>query len=125
MKISADKNFLEFNLENGFRYQERGNMMDTSTEFIRLGFKNFKKLFDLSVLQKQTTNDSVFRNNFKMLSARQLDKNIDSLVKLEDSLSKRLGKTLATHLHYTNIPETTWRNARKDTSSLPPKQTDP
>jgi lipopolysaccharide export system permease protein len=118
MKISADKNYLEFNLENGFRYQERGNMMDTSTEFVRLGFKNFKKLFDLSILQKQTTNDSVFRNNFKMLSSRQLSKNIDSLVKLEDSLSKRLGKTLATQLHYTNIPESTWRNAQKDTSGL-------
>jgi len=53
MKISDDKNFLEFNLQNGFRYQERGNNLDTTTEYIRLGFQQFKKLFDLSVLQKQ------------------------------------------------------------------------
>ena len=79
MSISKDKNFLEFNLENGYRYQERGNATDSATEFIRLGFKEFKKLFDLSVLQKQNTNDSIFKNNQKMLSARQLTKNIDPL----------------------------------------------
>src|SRR5690349_1282910 len=36
MGISANKKFLEFTLYNGYRYQERGNPMDTSTEFIRL-----------------------------------------------------------------------------------------
>ena len=37
MKISDDKKYLEFNLQNGFRYQERGNASDTATEYIRLG----------------------------------------------------------------------------------------
>ncbi|MBS1742187.1 MAG: LptF/LptG family permease [Bacteroidetes bacterium] len=108
MKISDDKNFLEFNLENGYRYQERGNPLDSATEYIRLGFKDFKKLFDLSALQKQTTNDSVFRNNFKMLSSRQLSKNIDSLTKLYDSMYAKLHKGSTTYLHYTNISDRTW-----------------
>ena len=74
MNISDDKQFMEFNLENGCRYQERGFASDSATEYIRLGFTSFKKLFDLSTLRKQTTNDSMYRNNFKMLSVRQLDK---------------------------------------------------
>ena len=100
MTISADKKFLEFNLTNGFRYQENGNGTDSSTEFIRLGFSSFKKLFDLSSLQKQTTNDSVYRNNFKMLSAGQINRSLDSLYKLNDTMTARLHRTIAMTLPY-------------------------
>ena len=47
--------------------------MDTSTEFIILGFKEYKKLFDLSSLQMMNTPDSIFKNDYKMLSIRQLN----------------------------------------------------
>ena len=109
MSISKDKNFLEFNLKNGYRYQESANSGDTSTEYIRLGFKEFKKLFDLSILQKQNTNDSVFKNNFKMLSARQLNKNIDSLSKIDDSLSRNQYASVSSNLHYTNVKDSIWQ----------------
>lgn len=111
MNISEDKNFLEFNLKNGFRYQERGSIADSSTEYIRLGFKEFKKLFDLSILQKSNTSDSVFKNNNKMLSARQLSKNIDSLTVMDDSLNKKIVSGVSRYLHYTNIPDSTWKQA--------------
>ncbi len=113
MEISEDGKYLEFNLENGYRYQERGSIMDSSTEFTRLGFKNFKKLFDLSVLQKQQTNDSVFRNNFKMLSARQLSKNIDSLTKSEEDLVIDFGKKMKNELKYSQLPESLWNKGSK------------
>ena len=113
MQISADKNFLEFNLENGYRYQERGNAADSSTEFIRLGFKEFKKLFDLSILQKQNTNDSIFKNNQKMLSARQLTKNIDSLKILDDSLNKRIYTNLKAYMHFTDLNDSVWKKTGK------------
>ncbi|MEO5984039.1 MAG: LptF/LptG family permease [Ferruginibacter sp.] len=112
MKISDDKNFLEFNLANGVRYQEKGNFMDSSTEYIRLGFKEFKKSFDLSILQKQTTNDSVFRNNYKMLSARQLDRNIDSLSVVEDSLRNRFKSGIKGYLNYSRITDSSWKNTK-------------
>ena len=105
MTVSKDKKFLEFNLTNGFRYQENGNPTDSSTEFIRLGFSSFKKLFDLSSLQKQTTNDSVYRNNFKMLSAGQINKSLDSLYKLNDSLSNRLDRSLVIYLPYAAVQD--------------------
>ncbi len=111
MQISPDKNFLEFNLKNGYRYQERGNMSDSATEFIRLGFKEFKKLFDLSVLQKQNTNDSIFKNNHKMLSARQLMKNMDSLKIVDDSLNRQTYTNLKGYLHFTQLPDSLWKKA--------------
>ena len=95
MSVSPDKKYLEFDLQNGTRYQERGFPSDSITEYIRLGFTSFKKLFDLSSLQKQTTNDSVYRNNFKMKSIRQLNSSLDSLKKLDDSLHKRIAFTWA------------------------------
>ena len=110
MKISDDKNFLEFNLENGVRYQEKGNFMDPTTEYIRLGFKDFKKSFDLSILQKQTTNDSVFRNNYKMLSARQLSKNIDSLSLLEDSAGRKTVSSMRGYLKFLYVPDSIWQS---------------
>ena len=105
MTVSKDKKFLEFNLTNGFRYQENGNPTDSNTEFIRLGFSSFKKLFDLSSLQKQTTNDSVYRNNYKMLSAGQINKSLDSLYKLNDSLSNRLDRSLVIYLPYAAVQD--------------------
>ena len=102
MVISPDNNFLEFNLENGNRYQEKGNFNDSSTEYVRLQFKTFKKLFDLSAFQKQAGNDSALRNNYKMLNARQLNKNIDSLIVYRDSVNCYTAKTIQTSLPYVN-----------------------
>ena len=106
MTVSADKKFLEFNLKNGTRYQENGTATDSSTEFIRLGFSSFKKLFDLSSLQKQTTNDSVYKNNFKMLSAGQINRSLDSLYKLNERVAVRMDRALAITLPYVAIQDT-------------------
>ena len=123
MKISDDKRFLEFNLENGFRYQERGNPGDSSTEFIRLGFVSFKKLFDLSSLQKQSTNDSVYRSNFKMLNVGQINHSIDSISKLNDSLVKKLDKELVAYMQFESIPDSAWKKIPK--SEIKPGKSPP
>jgi lipopolysaccharide export system permease protein len=78
MKI-APGNKLQFDLKNGWRYQEKGSRNTTNTEFIRLGFKEYKKMLDLSSFQMSRTSDSAFKDGFKMLSIRQLAKMIDSL----------------------------------------------
>jgi lipopolysaccharide export system permease protein len=109
MKLSADKKYMEFTLQNGHRYQERGTVMDTSTEFIRMGFKEYKKLFDISALQMMKVSDTMFKSDFKMLSIRLLDKTIDSLKKQNKDLSKNLNTTLTNQFHYTRLPESVWR----------------
>lgn len=105
MQLSPDQQYLEFNLENGFRYQEKGNYNETETEFTRIGFTSFKKLFDLSSLQKQQTNDSLFRTNFKMLSARKLLHNIDSLQNLTASQNQRMNIDFKRVMRYVNISD--------------------
>lgn len=83
MRVTPNRRFLEFNLQDGWRYQERGQVYEKdNAEYIRIGFKEFKKQFDLSALGfNNRTADSVNRNNEKMLSMRQLEKAIDSLTK--------------------------------------------
>lgn len=116
MKISDDENYLEFNLENGYRYQERGSNNDTSNEFIRVGFKKFKKLFDLSILQRQKTNDSVFRSNYRMLSSRQLGRSVDSLQKLEYELDQALHTQLHYELKYAGLSAEKYAPKKWDTT---------
>ncbi len=77
MRVSKDKRFLEFIMYNGWRYQERGLKNSTNTEFTRLYFKEYKKLFDLRSFGMNKNNDNVY--DPKMLSIRQLSKAIDSL----------------------------------------------
>lgn len=113
MKISDDEKYLEFNLENGYRYQERGNLSDSSTEYTRLEFKSFKKLFDLSVLQKQQTNDSIFSKNFKMLSARQLSVNIDSIQREEMKIDSLFKKQMNNEMIYSALPEKLWNKSNE------------
>jgi lipopolysaccharide export system permease protein len=102
MQATANGNFLAFNLENGNRYQERGNVADTATEYISLEFKTFKKLFDLSAFNGSKTDEDAFRKNFKMLSAKQLSYNIDSLKKLNDSTVKVSIVSVKSALPYLN-----------------------
>jgi lipopolysaccharide export system permease protein len=85
MTISADRRFLYFDLKNGWRYQEKGPSGTTQTEFYRLGFKSYKKVFDLSSFQISKSADSTFKRYYKMLSLRQLTTVVDSLTKVSDS----------------------------------------
>ena len=81
MRVTGNKRILEFRLQNGWRYQERGNTYEReNTEFVRIGFDEFNKQFDLSSLGfSSRTADSVNKNNERMYSMRQLEKAIDSL----------------------------------------------
>lgn len=79
MRVTPDKRFLEFTLKNGWRYEEKGNRGTTNTEFIRLGFKEYKKIFDLSSFTLNRTEDSLFKDHQRMLSLRQLNERLDSL----------------------------------------------
>jgi lipopolysaccharide export system permease protein len=109
MTTSADKKYLEFNLQNGFRYQERGAYGDTATEFIRLGFKTFKKLFDLSALAMNKTSDTIYSKNFRMKSVRQLTHGIDSLQKFNDSLQVKMTASVSGFVHYFTVNDSTWK----------------
>ena len=106
MKVSDDKKFLEFDLKNGWRYQEKGNRFTTNTEFIRLGFKEYKKILDLSSFKMSKTSDSAFADNYKMLSIRQLNVAIDSLSKKDKDFVERNKTTLGGYFTFPVFADT-------------------
>lgn len=117
MQISKDNNYLEFKLKDGNRYQEKGSYGDTATEYIRLQFQTFKKLFDLSAFNQKGGNGDDLKNNSKMLSAVQLDKNIDSIAGLKDSLSKNITSYFKQTLKYVNDTSSEWKKIPATTFS--------
>lgn len=88
MSVSDDKRFLNFDLKNGIRYEEKGMRTTTNTELTRINFSEYKKVFDLSSFFKVKTSDSLFKDNFRMLSMRQLERYNDSVKKQRDQAFK-------------------------------------
>ncbi len=113
MRMSADKKFLEFKLQNGSRYEEKGDASNPGNEFIRLSFKEYNKLFDLSQLEMQQTADSLFKNKYQMKTIRQLDVAIDSLKKFPDSFVTKTKLELGAYLTFLKYKDST---AKKDTN---------
>ncbi|HQV06174.1 MAG: LptF/LptG family permease [Chitinophagaceae bacterium] len=108
MRVSKNKRFLEFNLKDGWRYQERGNAYggNQNTEFIRIGFKELQKQFDLSSLGfSNRTADSLNKNNAKMFSMRQLEVSIDSLEKDLQHEEARGAEGLFNQFYFAKMPD--------------------
>ncbi|HEY4966872.1 MAG TPA: LptF/LptG family permease [Puia sp.] len=109
MTISPDKKFLEFNLKNGWDYQEKGQHNTLNTQLIRMGFEEYKKVFDLSSFKLNKTDDSTFKNNYQMLNMRQLSTTIDSLEKTNASYQRSSRTVLNTQLHILNYMDSPWK----------------
>jgi len=98
MRVSSNKKFLEFIMYNGWRYQERGVRATTNTEFTRLYFKEYKKVFDLKSFEMNKSNDNVY--DPKMLSVRQLGHAIDSLNSKDSFYVKKITTEIAPYLRF-------------------------
>ncbi len=108
MRVTPDKQFLEFVLNNGVRYTEKGMRVNTNTEFVRLGFKRYSKMFDLKSFGMNKTTDSAFKYDPKMLSIRQLNSMIDSLHKEDSFYVKRYAMEVHPYLNFTKFSDTGW-----------------
>lgn len=109
MRVSDNKRFLEFNLKNGWRYEERGNRSSLHTEYIRLGFREYKKQFDLSSFLFQRTADSLNKDNARMLNMRQLNDAIDSIKIFNKNISKRVQAEVFSNASFTSLSDTIFR----------------
>ncbi len=109
MTISPDKKFLEFNLKNGWNYQEKGPRNSTNTQFIRMGFEEYKKVFDLSSFKLNKTDDSAFKNNYQMLNMRQLGTTIDSLENITGAYRKQTGLMMSTQIPILKYLDSPWK----------------
>ena len=125
MHVSDDKRYLEFNLKDGWRYQERGDEAGIqNTEYIRINFKEYKKQFDLSSFQFNRTADSVNKNNERMRSMRQLDYAIDSLEKEVAKIRQRLQTSIFYPFQFVKYFDSTGTatNAKNDLDTLKEKK---
>ncbi|MFA9205609.1 MAG: LptF/LptG family permease [Burkholderiaceae bacterium] len=117
MRVSSNKKFLEFVMYNGWRYQERGARSTTNTEFTRLYFKEYKKVFDLKSFQMNKSSDILY--DPKMLSVRQLTKAMDSLENKDDYYVKKTNTDVASYLKFMNYKDSAALfNAKKNISPL-------
>ena len=124
MRVTPDRQFLEFVLNNGARYTERGNRLTTNTEYIRLGFKTYKKVFDLKSFSMNSTSDSAFRYDPKMLSVRQLNMTIDSLRKSDSFYLKRFAIEVNPTLPFTRYADSAWPKHKTAITALKAKTFD-
>ena len=115
MRTTANRRYMEFNLKDGWRYQERGDRLEKNTEFIRIGFKEFTKQFDLSSLGlQQRTDDTTNKSNQRMQSMRQLSKAIDSLANDSKKYTERLRMDMFSSYLFANYPDS---NSKKSDNS--------
>lgn len=116
MRITPDQRFLEFELHNGWNYQENGNRYSANTEFIRLGFKTYKKEFDLSTFMFNKTEDSLFKYDPKMLSLRQIDVALDSLEITSKKASDRAIRDMRNNFSFIKYGDSAWKSI--DTANI-------
>ncbi|MBC7848540.1 MAG: LptF/LptG family permease [Chitinophagaceae bacterium] len=108
MRVSEDKRSLEFILRNGSRNQEKGNRGDINTEYIRLGFKEYKKVLDLSALDFNKTDDSTFKDRYEMLTESQLRRASDSLERELKKYETRSRKELNPYITFNKYLDSGW-----------------
>ncbi|HZH01455.1 MAG TPA: LptF/LptG family permease [Flavisolibacter sp.] len=118
MRVTSSNRFLEFNLKNGWRYQERGQSGSPNTEFIRIGFKEYTKQFDLSAFQFQRSADSVNKSNWKMLSMRQLNVAIDSMERRQLNVGKRVSRDVFSGVSFVTQIDSSWKGAKVSESGV-------
>lgn len=131
MRVSANKRYLEFNLRDGWRYQERGATSGNGAkaEFIRIGFGEYKKLFDLKDFQFTETPDSLNKNNERVYTMPQLSKAIDSLKKENRRLKGNLDSSIYSTFRFLKYidststkkisPDSVWAKAKTLDEALP------
>ena len=117
MRITANRRFLEMKLYDGWRYEEKGERYSTtSPDFIRMGFKEYIKQFDLSSLQFRKTSDSLYQNNQQMRNMNQLDYAIDSLKKELVKIKLRTSREELSFFQFPAYLDSGWR--RPDTFKI-------
>jgi len=117
MRATENRRFIEFVLFNGWRYEERGT--PPSTEYVRLGFKEYKRMFDISSLGlQQRTSDSVNKNNARMLSIRQLSVAIDSMRKDRKNFGQKVRTEVFGQFTFNRFMDSAWASKPTKTTGV-------
>lgn len=114
MIVTSDQRTLNFVLQSGTLYREKGDRTNVGTEFVRMSFKQYKKVLDLTSFKMNRTDDSAFRNNYQMRTLVELGHIIDSLQKANEVRRQRVTGDLKVSMKFSAYLDTTgWEMAEK------------
>jgi lipopolysaccharide export system permease protein len=96
MYVTADNKFLIFELSNGCRYEEKQGKTNNDKEQVRLQFKFWKKIFDLSAFELKKTQDDYLKSNNDMLNNKELQLKMDTVqIRIKDYTKQNKESTQA------------------------------
>lgn len=112
MLSSADKKFMIFRLKDGWRYEESWQQTQTGKNYkqIRMHFKSWDKVFDLSAFRLNRTNEDLFKDSYQMMNVSQLNEMIDSLGRYENRMTKNVTSYVGPYITVIN-PDTAIRTS--------------
>jgi lipopolysaccharide export system permease protein len=109
MRVTDNRRYLEMTLKDGWRYEERGDRFTANSDYIRVGFKEYKKQFDIASIELLTrTSDTIFRQNEMMLNMKQLAKAQDSIHRDLKKFQVRVKTEVLTFFPFGHYMDSTW-----------------
>ena len=99
---AANKQFLIFRLEDGWRYSEGTATRGDGQKYqqTRMYFRKWDKIFDLSSFKLSRTNEDLFKGAYQMMNVRQLNDGIDSIKRYEKKIYKNVASYLSPYLSF-------------------------
>jgi lipopolysaccharide export system permease protein len=128
MLNSADRQFIVMNLYDGIRYEETtGNNGQQSGKnpFVRTKFSSWQTIFDLSEFDRKKTDEDLFKNNQKMLSSTQLFGAMDSMRRLDRTVTNDLNSNIRALMTPLRKPTTGVLPPSSGSSSMQTIETNP
>ena len=116
MELSPNQKHLIITLFDGYNYNEVTNERGYREKhpFEEIRFKKQVLSFDLSQLDLNHTDESLFKNHYSMLNIKQLDHAIDSLSGMLKERQIVFRKNALRHFTYLNeTKKTPWKKAKK------------
>jgi len=104
-----DGRYFVMKLRDGYQYMEqqsRGSKTKGKYPFIRVGFKEWKKIFDLSEFELSRTNPELFNRNRQMMSTPQLLVAIDSIAVRIDERKTEVSNYLSGYFIFEKMDST-------------------
>ncbi|HUM45538.1 MAG TPA: LptF/LptG family permease [Chitinophagales bacterium] len=118
MFMTDDKHFLVLQLFNGKQFQEMAppsGKKSKDYEQLRIGFKEWRKVFDLSEFSLNKTDENLFKDNYQMQNLGQLRKSMDTL---EMELNKTFQESKAFSATYFSFQRTDFDTIQKKPDTL-------
>jgi lipopolysaccharide export system permease protein len=97
MFTTADGQFIVMNLFNGVQFQETtssSNNANKNFPFVRIKFKSWQKLFDLSQFDKKSTGEGAFGGHQKMKNSAELLYAVDSVGRSEYNINSDMARNV-------------------------------